>query len=81
MHPLEVLSRERIVELMYGNASGISDRGIDVQILRLAPAARRRRAAPRYIQTVRGAATRSCRTKPKTFRSNAPAVRLVVRRQ
>ncbi len=54
MHPLEVLSRERIVELMYGTASGISDRGIDVQIWRLRRLLDEDAQRPRYIQTVRG---------------------------
>ncbi len=54
MHPLEVLSRERIVELMYGSASGISDRGIDVQIWRLRRLLDEDAQRPRYIQTVRG---------------------------
>lgn len=54
MHPLEVLSRERIVELMYGAASGVSDRGIDVQIWRLRRLLDEDAQRPRYIQTVRG---------------------------
>ena len=54
MHPLEVLSRERIVELMYGTANGISDRGIDVQIWRLRRLLDEDAQRPRYIQTVRG---------------------------
>ncbi|MGY8526125.1 response regulator [Paracidovorax citrulli] len=54
MHPLEVLSRERIVELMYGASSGVSDRGIDVQIWRLRRLLDEDAQRPRYIQTVRG---------------------------
>jgi DNA-binding response OmpR family regulator len=54
MHPLEVLSRERIVELMYGATSGISDRGIDVQVWRLRRLLDEDAQRPRYIQTVRG---------------------------
>jgi two-component system OmpR family response regulator/two-component system phosphate regulon response regulator OmpR len=49
-----VLSRERIVELMYGTANGISDRGIDVQIWRLRRLLDEDAQRPRYIQTVRG---------------------------
>ena len=48
------LSRERIVELMYGTANGISDRGIDVQIWRLRRVLDEDAQRPRYIQTVRG---------------------------
>ncbi|MNY12277.1 Transcriptional regulatory protein OmpR [compost metagenome] len=39
---------------MYGSASGISDRGIDVQIWRLRRLLDEDAQRPRYIQTVRG---------------------------
>ncbi|MGM3276963.1 response regulator [Ralstonia sp. 24A2] len=53
-HAMQVLTREHIVELMYGPGSGVSDRGIDVQIWRLRRVLDEDAQRPRYIQTVRG---------------------------
>ncbi len=53
-HAMQVLTREHIVELMYGPGSGVSDRGIDVQIWRLRRVLEEDAQRPRYIQTVRG---------------------------
>lgn len=53
-HAMQVLSRERIVELLYGAQSEVSDRGIDVQIWRLRRLLGEDPQNPRFIQTVRG---------------------------
>ena len=53
-HAMQVLTREHIVELMYGPGSSVSDRGIDVQIWRLRRVLEEDAQRPRYIQTVRG---------------------------
>ncbi|AOE91923.1 two-component system response regulator OmpR (plasmid) [Ralstonia solanacearum] len=53
-HAMQVLTREHIVELMYGPGSSVSDRGIDVQVWRLRRVLDEDAQRPRYIQTVRG---------------------------
>ena len=53
-HAMQVLSRERIIELLYGADSDVNDRGIDVQIWRLRRLLDEDAQSPRFIQTVRG---------------------------
>ncbi|WP_321857348.1 response regulator [Paraburkholderia tropica] len=53
-HPMETLSRTRIVNLLYGPESEITERGIDVPVWRLRRLLEDDPAAPRRIQTVRG---------------------------
>ncbi|AKJ70278.1 two-component system response regulator OmpR [Pandoraea thiooxydans] len=53
-HAMQVLSRERIIDLLYGAHSEVSDRGIDVQIWRLRKLLNEDPQNPRFIQTVRG---------------------------
>jgi two-component system phosphate regulon response regulator OmpR len=48
------LSRERLIELAHGADSDISERAVDVQILRLRRLIEDDPAAPRHILTVRG---------------------------
>jgi hypothetical protein len=67
-----VLSRERIVELMYGTANGISDRGIDVQIWRLRRLLDEDASARAISRPYVAVATPLCRTRPRTaFRNEA----------
>ena len=48
------LSRDRLIELAHGLDSGITERAVDVQILRLRRAIEDDPTTPRYILTVRG---------------------------
>ena len=48
------LSRDRLIELAHGADTDITERAIDVQILRLRRALEADPAQPRYILTVRG---------------------------
>jgi len=48
------LSRDRLIELAHGPDTDITERAIDVQILRLRRALETDPAQPRYILTVRG---------------------------
>ena len=52
-HPMQTLSRERLLALLYGNDDH-TDRGIDVQVWRLRRILEANPPAPRFIQTVRG---------------------------
>ncbi|MDY0012919.1 MAG: response regulator [Rhodocyclaceae bacterium] len=48
------LSREKLIELAHGSTAGLTDRAIDVQILRLRRLVEPDPANPRFILTVRG---------------------------
>jgi two-component system phosphate regulon response regulator OmpR len=54
MHPGYPLSRDRLVELARGRDVDVTDRSVDVQVLRLRRVIEADPANPRYIQTVRG---------------------------
>jgi DNA-binding response OmpR family regulator len=53
-HPMEALSRARIVTLLHGPDVQISERGIDVPIWHLRRLLEDEPTAPQYIQTIRG---------------------------
>jgi two-component system phosphate regulon response regulator OmpR len=53
-HPLQALSRERLLELLHGPQYDGTDRGIDVQVWRLRRILEADPSAPRFIQTMRG---------------------------
>lgn len=53
-HPGRPLGRERLIELAFGRDHEISDRAVDVQILRLRRIVESDPASPRFIQTVWG---------------------------
>jgi DNA-binding response OmpR family regulator len=53
-HPMETLSRTRIVDLLHGPDSEVTERGIDVPVWRLRRLLEDDPAAPRRIQTMRG---------------------------
>ncbi|MDN7431470.1 two-component system response regulator OmpR [Burkholderia sp. AU16741] len=53
-HPMETLSRTRIVELLHGPDSDVTERGIDVPVWYLRRLLEDDPAAPRRIQTIRG---------------------------
>jgi two-component system phosphate regulon response regulator OmpR len=48
------LSRERLLGLAHGRDADVTDRSIDVQVLRLRRVIESDPANPRYLQTVRG---------------------------
>jgi two-component system osmolarity sensor histidine kinase EnvZ len=71
-HPLEVLSRERIVELMYGTANGISDRASTCRSGACAACSTRTPSARAISRPYVAVATPLCRTRPRTaFRNEA----------
>ena len=53
-HPLKAQSRERLLELSRSRDNEVSDRSIDVQIMRLRKILETNPADPKYIQTVWG---------------------------
>jgi two-component system, OmpR family, phosphate regulon response regulator OmpR len=53
-HPLQTLSRTRIVDLLHGPGSEVTERGIDVPVWRLRRLLEDDPTAPRRIQTMRG---------------------------
>jgi two-component system phosphate regulon response regulator OmpR len=53
-HAMRTLTRERLIELLYGPDGEHTDRGIDVQVWRLRQILEANPSAPRLIQTVRG---------------------------
>ncbi|MDR4909219.1 two-component system response regulator OmpR [Escherichia ruysiae] len=61
-HPREPLSRDKLMNLARGREYSAMERSIDVQISRLRRMVEEDPAHPRYIQTVWGLATSSCRT-------------------
>jgi DNA-binding response OmpR family regulator len=55
-----VLSRERLLDALYGHAEGdVTDRAIDVYVKRLREKLGDDPASPRYIATVRGVGYRA----------------------
>jgi two-component system phosphate regulon response regulator OmpR len=48
------LSRERLLDLAHGRDAEVTDRSIDVQVLRLRRVIELDPTNPRYLQTVRG---------------------------
>jgi DNA-binding response OmpR family regulator len=53
-HPMETLSRARLLTLWYGTHSDVTERGIDVPIWRLRQLIEEDPSQPRIIQTMRG---------------------------
>ena len=53
-HPMETLSRGRLVDLLHGPHSEVTERGIDVPVWRLRRLLEDDPANPRRIQTIRG---------------------------
>jgi len=53
-HPLKTLSRERLIDLTRGGGHELSERAVDVQVLRLRKLIERDPENPVLIQTVRG---------------------------
>ena len=53
-HAGRPLGRERLLELAFGRDHAVTERSIDVQIMRLRRLIEDQPATPRYIQTVRG---------------------------
>jgi two-component system, OmpR family, phosphate regulon response regulator OmpR len=53
-HPMQTLSRARLVELIYGPHAAVTERGIDVPVWRLRRLLEDNPAVPRRIQTMRG---------------------------
>lgn len=53
-HPLKPLSRERLIDMTRGGGAELSERSVDVQILRLRKLIERDPENPLLIQTVRG---------------------------
>jgi DNA-binding response OmpR family regulator len=53
-HPMETLSRSKLVDLLHGPHSEVTERGIDVPVWRLRRLLEDDPASPRRIQTVRG---------------------------
>jgi two-component system, OmpR family, phosphate regulon response regulator OmpR len=53
-HPMETLSRSRLVDLLHGPYSEVTERGIDVPVWRLRRLLEDDPANPRRIQTIRG---------------------------
>ncbi|MBU9598129.1 response regulator [Burkholderia multivorans] len=54
LHPAETLSRARIVDLLHGPDSEVTERGIDVPVWRLRRLLEDEPTMPRRIQTIRG---------------------------
>jgi two-component system phosphate regulon response regulator OmpR len=53
-HSMRTLTRDRLIELLYGPEGERTDRGVDVQVWRLRQVLETNPSAPRLIQTVRG---------------------------
>ncbi|ASW00581.1 response regulator [Paraburkholderia aromaticivorans] len=53
-HPMETLSRSKLVDLLHGPYSEVTERGIDVPVWRLRRLLEDDPANPRLIQTIRG---------------------------
>jgi DNA-binding response OmpR family regulator len=53
-HPMETLSRAKLVDLLHGPHSDVTERGIDVPVWRLRRLLEDDPANPRRIQTIRG---------------------------
>jgi DNA-binding response OmpR family regulator len=53
-HPMETLSRSRLLTLWYGTHADVTERGIDVPIWRLRQLIEDDPSQPRIIQTMRG---------------------------
>ena len=53
-HPMETLSRSRLLTLWYGTHADVTERGIDVPIWRLRQLIEEDPSQPRIIQTMRG---------------------------
>jgi two-component system, OmpR family, phosphate regulon response regulator OmpR len=53
-HSMRTLTRDRLIELLYGPEGERTDRGVDVQVWRLRQVLESNPSAPRLIQTVRG---------------------------
>ncbi|MGQ7933228.1 response regulator [Paraburkholderia sp. D1E] len=53
-HPMETLSRSKLVDLLHGPYSEVTERGIDVPVWRLRRLLEDDPANPRRIQTIRG---------------------------
>ncbi|AOK51048.1 MULTISPECIES: response regulator [unclassified Burkholderia] len=54
LHPMETLSRARLLDLLHGPYSDLTERGIDVPVWRLRRLLENDPARPRYIRTMRG---------------------------
>jgi two-component system, OmpR family, phosphate regulon response regulator OmpR len=54
LHPMETLPRARIVDMLHGPGSDVTERGIDVPVWRLRRLLEDEPAAPRRIRTVHG---------------------------
>ncbi|MBU9645147.1 response regulator [Burkholderia gladioli] len=54
LHPMETLSRTRLLDLLHGPYSNLTERGIDVPVWRLRRLLEDDPAQPRYVQTMRG---------------------------
>ncbi len=53
-HAMRTLTRERLIDLLYGPEDEHTDRGVDVQVWRLRQILETNPSSPRLIQTVRG---------------------------
>ncbi len=53
-HPMETLSRGRLLDMLHGPYSNLTERGIDVPVWRLRRLLEDDPAQPRYVQTMRG---------------------------
>ena len=53
-HPMEVLSRNKLLALWHGGYAGVSERGLDVPIWRLRAVIEEDPTHPRIIRTIRG---------------------------
>ncbi|MDR5664934.1 winged helix-turn-helix domain-containing protein, partial [Burkholderia cenocepacia] len=53
-HPMETLSRTRLIELLHGPDAEVTERGIDVPVWRLRRLIEDDPSNPRRLQTVRG---------------------------
>lgn len=54
LHAGRPLSRERLVELARGREAAVTDRSVDVQVVRLRRIIEPNPSQPRYLQTIRG---------------------------
>jgi two-component system phosphate regulon response regulator OmpR len=54
LHPMETLSRSRLIDLLHGPGADVTERGIDVPVWRLRRLLEDDPANPRRIQTMRG---------------------------
>ncbi|AOJ84504.1 two-component system response regulator [Burkholderia savannae] len=55
LHPMETLSRARLLDLLHGPYSDLTERGIDVPVWRLRRLLENDPAQPHHIRTMRGA--------------------------